>query len=222
MLAIVDYRRSIEAVIPGVQGRVLGVLARTNAELTMRTVAQLAGVSAQQASVVLNRLSGLGIVARRDAGASAMVRLERDNEASRAVIALAELRTGVLKRLHAEARRIKPAPASLIVFGSFARGLADAASDVDVVVVRPLGIGAEHDRWTDTLGRWRETASRVVGNPVSLIELSDDDLANRSVRRGALWHNVEREGVVLVGARLLVRRGQLVLGDDAESVGEVG
>ena len=56
-----DYVHPVEAVIPGVQGRVLAVLARTETELTMRTVAELAGASANRATTVLNRLVHLGI-----------------------------------------------------------------------------------------------------------------------------------------------------------------
>ena len=48
--------------IPGVQGRLLGVLARTETELTMRTAAKLAGVSANQAAAILNHLAALGLV----------------------------------------------------------------------------------------------------------------------------------------------------------------
>jgi hypothetical protein len=43
-----DYRRPVEDLIPGVQGKVLGVLARTDTDLTMRAVAELAGVSPQR------------------------------------------------------------------------------------------------------------------------------------------------------------------------------
>ena len=99
--AIIDpmeYGNPVEAVIPGVQGRVLTVLARTEAELTMRSVAELAGVSANQATVVLNRLVRLGLVERRDVGAAALVRLVRENEAARSVLALVDLRDGVLAR----------------------------------------------------------------------------------------------------------------------------
>ena len=87
-----DYVNPVEALIPGVQGRVLTVLARTEAELTMRSVAELAGVSANRATVVLNRLVRLGIVERRDVGASALVRLVRENEAARSVLSLVDLR----------------------------------------------------------------------------------------------------------------------------------
>jgi hypothetical protein len=36
------------------------------------------------------------------------------------------------------ARYIDPEPVSLVVFGSFARGAADASSDIDVLAVRPV------------------------------------------------------------------------------------
>ena len=40
-----DFVHPIEAVIPGAQGRVLAVLVETTAELNLRTLARLAGVS---------------------------------------------------------------------------------------------------------------------------------------------------------------------------------
>src|ERR1019366_10652231 len=101
-----DFRDPVEAVIPGAQGRVLTVLARTEAELTMRAVAELAGVSANQTTVVLNRLVRLGLVERRDVGSAGLVRLIRDNEAARAVIALVDLQLGALGRLAGEAREM--------------------------------------------------------------------------------------------------------------------
>ena len=48
----VDFVHPVEAVIPGVQGRVLAVLVETTAELNLRTLARLAGVSVAQASRV--------------------------------------------------------------------------------------------------------------------------------------------------------------------------
>jgi hypothetical protein len=40
-----DYVEPVEALLPGVQGKVLGVLARNEAELSVRAVARLARVS---------------------------------------------------------------------------------------------------------------------------------------------------------------------------------
>ena len=107
------------------------------AELTMRSVAELAGVSANQATVVLNRLVRLGLVERRDVGAAALVRLVRENEAARSVLVLVDLHRVVLARLVGEAKKIRPGPACLVVFGSFARGETHENSDIDVLAVPP-------------------------------------------------------------------------------------
>jgi DNA-binding IclR family transcriptional regulator len=61
-----DFVRPVEAIVPGVQGRVLAVLADTTAELNQRTIAQLAGVSQAQVSRVLPGLVEHGVVQRRD------------------------------------------------------------------------------------------------------------------------------------------------------------
>ena len=143
----------------------LTVLARTEVELTIRSVAELAGVSANRATVVLNRLVRLGLVERRDVGAAALVRLARDNEAARAVLLLAELRNGVLTRLAAEAKKIRPAPVCLVVFGSFARGEAHENSDIDVLAVAPPEAQFDDGGWTAALGQWTDQAARIAGNP---------------------------------------------------------
>ena len=194
-----DYVNPLEGLIPGVQGRVLTVLARTEAELTMRSVAELAGVSANQATVVLNRLVRLGLVERRDVGAAALVRLVRENEAARSVLSLVDLRQGVLARLAGEARKIRPAPACLVVFGSFARGDAHENSDIDVLAVPPSEAQVDHGRWMAALGQWSDRAARIAGNPVNLLEATMDELPKLVRREREPWRTIVEEGVVLVG-----------------------
>ena len=194
-----DYVNPVEALIPGVQGRVLTVLARTESELTMRSVAELAGVSADQATVVLNRLVRLGLVERREVGAAALVRLVRENEAARSVLSLVDLRQGVFARLAGEARKIRPAPACLVVFGSFSRGNAHENSDIDVLAVPPSGAQVDDGRWTAALGQWSDRAARIAGNPVNLLEATMDELPKLVRRERELWRTIVEEGVVLVG-----------------------
>lgn len=198
----VDYARPVETLIPGVQGRVLGVLARTQAEMTIRTAASLAGVSPQQASVVIADLVDLGIVNRREAGSSSLVRLERENEAARVVLALARLHESVMARLAEHARCIAPVPANILVFGSFGRGEATAASDLDVLAVRPTGIAAEDDEWVDALAIWETAARRITGNPVHLVVVSVDEVPALLRRRTGPWRAIANEGVILVGRPL--------------------
>lgn len=103
----------------------------------MRRVADLAGVSPQQASVVIRKLGEVGMVERRDVPPASLVRLAAENLAAQAVLSLADLRQAALERLGELALDVRPAPASLVAFGSFARGEADAESDLDVLAVRP-------------------------------------------------------------------------------------
>ena len=197
-----DYRRPLETIVPGVLGRVLGVLARTEAELTMRTVAQLADVSVNRAVTVLNELVSLGIVERREAGSSALVRLAQDNEAARWITQLGQLYERVVTRLEKEAGRIAPMPASVVLFGSFARGEADSASDIDVLIVRPDDLSEGDDHWTDAVGRWTSRARRIIGNPVNVVEVGASEVPRLLRRRGSVWSNIVEEGRVLAGADL--------------------
>jgi predicted nucleotidyltransferase len=198
----VDYVTPIEAVVPGVQGRVLGVLARSDTELTMRSVAQLAGVSVNRAVSVLNHLVALGIVERREAGSAALVRLARDNEAARVVTSLRDLSSRVIDRLRSQSKTIRPAPASLVLFGSFVRDEARAASDLDVLAVRARHVSEDDPKWLEGLGQWVARATRIVGNPVSLLTVGQEELPGLLRRKQSVWREIAQDGLVLLGSEL--------------------
>jgi hypothetical protein len=197
-----DFSSPVEAVIPGVQGRVLGVLARADTELTMSGVAQLAGVSVNRAVAVLNELIGLGLVQRREVGPAALVHLDRDNEAARAVLVLQEVSTHVVQRLRSTAGSIEPAPASLALFGSFVRGQASASSDLDVLAVRPRGVGVDDQGWDESLGLWSDQAARIAGSPVNLLIVGEDEVPRLLRRRRSVWGEIAKESIVILGASL--------------------
>lgn len=195
-----DYLSPIEAVIPGAQGRVLRVLANTQQELTMRSVASLARVSVGQTANVLRRLTALGLVERRNSGSAALVRLARENEAVLTLLRLNGLRDFVLSRLKQEAATIQPSPASLVVFGSFARGEARSGSDIDVLVVDPPGLSSEVEQgWEDGLAAWADAASCQAGNPVNLLRMSLDEFHDFKDRSESLWSEIQRDGVLIAG-----------------------
>ena len=203
-----DFTRPVEAVAPGAQGRILAVLVETSAELNLRTIARLSGVSVAHASRVLPTLVELGIVERRDMPPSALFRFVRENVAARAVSALADARRTVLHELGESARHIEPRPVSVIVFGSFARGEADRDSDLDVVVVRPATTDEDDDRWRVAVDRWQEQTRRLTGNPVELLEASDEEARRLLRSRTPLWLDVQRDGVVVYGLEIDDLRGR--------------
>jgi predicted nucleotidyltransferase len=203
-----DFVRPVEAVVPGVQGRVLAALARTDADLTISSAARLAGVSVNRATTVVKNLVSLGLVERRDAGSAALVHLVRDNEAARQIAALADLRGRVIARLREAAEQIRPVPASLAIFGSFARGEARADSDIDVLVVRPDSAAEDETTWTDAVGLWADQAHSIAGNAVNLIQADEGEVPKLLKRRGSLWQAVADDAIVLVGDELTSLAGR--------------
>jgi predicted nucleic acid-binding protein/predicted nucleotidyltransferase len=168
----------------------------------IRTVSRLAGASVQQTATVIAELVSLGMVTRRDAGSSALVGLERENEAVGAVLALGHVGERVMERLRDSAQDIAPQPASLIVFGSFARGDARLTSDLDVLAVRPIGLSPDENTWLDSLGKWESNARRIVGNPVHTLVVSQEELEGLMRRRSGPWRAIAAEGVTLLGSSL--------------------
>ncbi len=158
-----DFVRPIDAIMPGAQGRMLAALAETTAELNLRTIAQLSGVSQAQASRVLPRLVDLGVVERREVPPSSLFRLVPEHVAARVVLDLARATDTVLDEIGRMALALPFPPVSVIVFGSFARREAGADSDIDVVVVRPTDIDEDNEAWAESIEGWRRDVRRTHG-----------------------------------------------------------
>lgn len=197
-----DFVHPVQAVIPGTQGRVLAVLAETTAELNLRTVARLADVSPAQASRVLPVLVELGLVDRREVPPSSLFQLNRKNLAASLVVELSRSRDLALEAMGVAAADLSTPPASVIIFGSFARREADRHSDIDAVMVRPDGIDADDDTWTASVEQWREAVRAITGNAVEVVEADRAEAAEKLASKRAMWRDVIRDGVVVHGARL--------------------
>lgn len=195
----VDFVRPIEAIVPGAQGRVLAVLAETTAELNLRTIAQLAGISQAQASRLLPDLVALGVVERREVPPASLFRLVPEHVASRALLALARSTDTVLHEMGRLAGALPSPPMSVIVFGSFARRDAEADSDIDVVVVRPAEVDEDDDEWSAYLDAWRRDVRRLTGNSVEVLEVSTGEAARKLAGRTQVWADIRRDGRVVHG-----------------------
>ena len=195
-----DFRHPVEAVVGGTRGRLLAVLAETTAPLTLRRLARLASVSPAQASRVMPALVDLGLVDRSEVPPASQFLLNRENVAARFIVELADTRQAAFSRIGDAARDIEPAPMSVIVFGSLARGEADAESDVDLVVVRADHVGEDDDRWSDSVDYWRRRVAAITGNDVELVEASASEASGKLRGRSGLWSDIKRDGVAVFGA----------------------
>ncbi|HEV7525529.1 MAG TPA: nucleotidyltransferase domain-containing protein [Acidimicrobiia bacterium] len=186
------------------------MLCRTTAELNLRTLAELSGVSLAHAARVVPRLVELGMVDRREVPPSVLVRIVPEHLAVRPLLALAGLRESLLEELRQSAKRIRPAPANITLFGSMARGDGDAASDLDLVIVRAAGVEEADAVWERTVATYLDRIARVSGNPVNRIDVGIDEVPGLVRSRAEVWRAVRREGIVLAGCSfddLAVRSG---------------
>ena len=123
-------------------------------------------------------------------------------DASRLVRSLSRSRDAVLRELGTLAQKMHPRPVSAVVFGSFARGEADAASDLDIVLVRPAGVGEDDEPWVSSTEKWRIAARRLTGNPVQVLEIDESEVPRRLRRPTPLWADVRRDGIRVYGSPL--------------------
>jgi len=184
--------------VPGVQGRILSVLASTDAELTMRTVASLAGASQNRTSELLSNLAALGVVERREAGSASMVRLSTTNLVGRWVRELASITDAVLVEMRHLASEITPQPQCLAVFGSFVRRVATGESDIDVVAVVDEQAGQSREL-SESLAGWCDRVAQLTGNTVSLLTVEDSQLVEWIGQGQPVWVKIVEEGEVLTG-----------------------
>jgi hypothetical protein len=203
----VDFVRPLEAIVPGVQGRVLSVLAETTADLNMRTIARLADASLAQASRVLARLVELGVVERRDVPPSSLFRLVRQHVAAGPLLALARGRDALMSEMGRLASGLPVVPMSAIVFGSFARGEAETESDIDTVLVRPAGVEESDESWSESVEQWRTSLRRASGNLVEVLEVGSDEVVALLTSRRQVWRDIRSDGLVVHGLSLTELEG---------------
>ena len=202
-----DFVRPVEAIVPGAQGRVLAVMAETTAELNLRTIAELSGVSLAQASRVLPGLVELGVLERREVPPSSLFRFVPEHVASEAILALARSADTVLDELGHLAASLLISPVSGIVFGSFARREADAESDIDLLVVRPADVDEDDEKWASSMTQLHTDTRGLTGNPIEVFEVSAGEVAALVKSRRPLWADIRRDGRVVHGLPLDELRG---------------
>jgi predicted nucleotidyltransferase len=118
------------------------------------------------------------------------------------VLALAGARETVLTEIGQAAGGLPVAPASVIVFGSFARGEAGIDSDLDAVFVRPETVGPDDDQWAESVEQWRTAVTTLTGNRVEVLEISINDLAARLDSGQPVWRDIRHDGRVVHGRPL--------------------
>jgi DNA-binding transcriptional ArsR family regulator len=194
-----DLSRPFAAVSAGVESDVLVSLAGSTGQRTGRELARLSGRSVTGVQHTLDRLVDEGLVHRSEAGRSFLYSLNRDHLLAPAVEVMAGARWELVRRLRDLIASWATPPFHASLFGSAARGDGNAASDIDVLVVRENDIDAEDPRWR---GQLDELAGRVfswTGNHAGMVELAEADIPRLLKERPPVIEEIAEQGIDLAG-----------------------
>ena len=194
-----DISNPLRSLSFGVEADVLLALERAHRPLTGARVATLAGRGETQVREVLRRLAEHGIVHDDRVGNSYTYVLNRDHVLADAISHAARATSLVQSRIRGLVAGWQIAPAAVVLFGSFARGDGDSASDVDVLLVRPEKVDAL-DGWSDQRHELARRLEAWAGNPAQILELSESELADAVARDEDLVASLRQDGLALFGA----------------------
>jgi predicted nucleotidyltransferase len=204
-----DLRLPIRSVIPGVQGLVLGVLANTTTPLTGRAVAGLLDGDAAVSGVsrVLGQLVEAGLVTCEPAGRANLYALNRRHVAAAAIEGLAGQRDELLRRIRSFLAGWDPPLVAAWLFGSMARGDGSAASDIDILLVRPDTI--DDDRWVAQTMALAAEVRAWSGNACEIVDVTEVELGRLVGAGDPLIAALRRDALELAGEspRRLLRAG---------------
>lgn len=196
-----QFPEPISTAFPGLHGRVLGVLARTERALTGRAVAGLLRTPASTSGVqkALDDLVRNGLVTSEPAGRAKLYTLNREHVAYSAIDQLAHLREILLARLRTEAESWEQPAVSVWLFGSTARGQGGPDSDLDLLVVRPNAVHDADPTWLRQLETLTEHATAWSGNSCEVVEFSVQELDDLIRRGERLVTELRRDAVPVAG-----------------------
>jgi predicted nucleotidyltransferase len=199
----VDLKNPIHAVVPTLDGPVLEVLARITRPLSGREVHRLARRGSPNGiRLALARLAEQGVVNAEQRSTAVYYTANRDHLAWPAVETLTSVRRTLLERLRAELKSWQPAAIHASLFGSAARGDGDAASDIDLLLVRPDEIAEDDSPCAEQVDRLRHHVVSWTGNRCHAFQVDRERLVEHVQANDPLIDSWLRDAITLAGPDL--------------------
>ena len=198
-----DFRRPLQVITPTLDGDVLSVLARADAEMTGRELQRVIGRGSHQGiRNAADRLAYQGVVSRRSAGSANLYQLNRDHVAASWIEGLASLPAQVLDRLRNAIDEWEQLPLLVVLFGSVARGEATPESDLDLLVIRPATCDPD-ELWQEQISTLQTHASAWTGNDARILEFGEQELLESEPQQ--VLADAAKDGIELYGTLSLLR-----------------
>lgn len=197
-----DLQNPLRSIAPTVEADVLAVLARTHRPMTGAAVERLAERSHAQVRAVLRRLASTGLVEADRVGNAVQYVLNRDHVPVPAIDELLAAASVVERGLRELAEECEPAPASIVLFGSFARRSGGPESDVDLLLVRPSGVHPDDRAWGEVRLDLAQHVESWTGNRCQVVEVTRTELRTRAAHKEPLVASLVADGRDVFGAPL--------------------
>ena len=199
-----DLAMPLAVVTPTLDAAVLHALAATTARASGARVHQMAGTgSPDGVRRVLARLVAQGIVLAEEHPNATLYLLNRDHVAADAIVALTRLRTTIIERITDALSTWSPEPMHASLFGSFARGEATTASDIDILVVTSPADATDQDARATQIDQLSADVLRWTGNRGHIVDPTPDVLAAMIAAEDPLLVSWRADHIHLMGTRLL-------------------
>lgn len=139
-------------------------------------------------------------------GTAHLYQLNREHVAAEAIILLAQLRERLLQRIRENVATWNPAPEAVWLFGSFARGEGDEASDIDLLIIRPTELaetdGDVYSVWEQQMLDLIECVITWSGNDCRIVEYTRDEYEALLQSGERLPRDIARDGIRLAGRKV--------------------
>lgn len=200
-----DLSYPLAAITPTLDAGVLQVLAATTAGCTAAEVHRRLGHGSDEGvRKVLARLVTQGVVLTETPARYPVYRLNREHVAAPLIEELTRARDEIVRRIRDDVADWELQPTHAGLFGSFARGVADSGSDIDVLLVRPDEQRAfNEDAWLEQLDHLDNRIRAWTGNAAQIIDLSPATLAQMARDEDPLVDSWRADEVHLEGEALL-------------------
>jgi hypothetical protein len=126
----------------------------------------------------------------------------REHLAWPAIEQLAGIRARLLERIRGTVAAWPIAPLHVSLFGSAARRDGDSESDIDVLLVRPDGVGEDDEAWESQVGTLRAAVGSWTGNRCQSFVIDRGRLASHLTAKDPLVENWLRDEVLILGEHL--------------------
>ena len=198
-----DLSTPLAVVTPTLDAAVLQALSATTSWASGAQVHRVAGAgSADGVRKVLIRLVGQGVVEAQEQPPATLYRLNREHVAADGIVALTRLRQLIIDRIAAEVSAWDPPLVHASLFGSFARGDADAGSDIDILLIPGMGDEAEGPTLDEATARLAKSVYAWTGNRAHIVTPTLERVASMDAAGDPLVQSWRAEQVHLTGTRL--------------------